>query len=486
MSFRFLILFSIGLFISQSFVNAQNLVFIDSLSVKSEMLPEISSVSKVKGNGIHYLFKDLETNSKKVILFTYDIKSNLQTFKILRNYFLFSKSNGWPPDDAVIIKNELILLQDNEIRIFKIKNKKLVRLKRYVIKPISGFLGDFSKIYPRNNHEIYLVNTYNFYRPDKLYDNYRIAVFNIKTGKIETVKSYDLGKGIITNFGMGQKFDSRGDKIVLAHPTKLQFYLFNETLDITDTVFLPKYSSINTDSAFNSCFTDTYLEATRNHPSNWLETMNENGLYLYPHIEKIGWLDDTNILISALNVDSIVPTKYSYAGNRILFLYNVENKNFNRLDYNTQKKYLPLSISLDFYTDNNGFMASLWDFYNEKEELYRTLYLSRWNKATGDIFSNNPPSFPDSAYNLKGVRQKIDYSNIKNILYLDVMSCINCFSSKKLKKTCVFVVDNENLPSSTRRGIYSKIHKELKPQGIFFINSKEAEGVPLNTIIPID
>ncbi|MEA1874424.1 MAG: hypothetical protein U9N51_08370 [Bacteroidota bacterium] len=52
-------------------------------------------------------------------------------------------------------------------------------------------------------------NQYSFSRIDKLWDNYRIAIYDRKTGKQLDSMSLDLGKGVFTGFGMGQHIDHK-------------------------------------------------------------------------------------------------------------------------------------------------------------------------------------------------------------------------------------------------------------------------------------
>ncbi len=473
--------------ISQGFINAQNLVILDSIEIENKHIPEFAVFDKVKGNGINYLVWDYSSNDKGVLLFNYNTKKKAASLKPFKNSFIFSKNNSKHPDDAVIIKDKLVTIQESEICIFKIRRNKLVSQKRYVIKSSNDSNNDFSGIFPRNSHEVYLVNEYNFYREDKLYDNYRIAVFSLKTGIIKAFKSFDMGKGIVTTFGMGQKFDSRDEKLVMAHPTKLQFYIFNQDISIIDTVFLPKYSSINTDSVFNSCFTDSYLEETRTNPANWMETMNKKGLYLYPHIEKIGWLDNKHILISALNVDSITPTKYSFAGKRILFIYNLDNKEFLQINYEKHKKYIPISISEEFHVDKNGLMSAIWEDYSNNDELSRFLYITKFNNnSLGLEFLKSNNILPDSAYSIKGKIRKIDYCQIESILFLDLSSCLKCFSSKEMQNAYVFVLDDGNIPMITKRWHSEAIQKELNPKAVYFIDKKDFKDLQLNKIIPVN
>lgn len=484
MFYRTITLITIYIFLSQCFVKAQSIVITDSLSVYSNILPKNSTCEKVKGNSINYIFWDFTKNSNKLIFFDYNLKTQTQNFIPFNNFRIASLINSESPQDAIRIKDKLIILQANKIKIFKIKKNRVVSKKQLKIINNINYLNDFSNIYQKNDSEIYLFNEYNFYREDKLYDEYRIAIFNLKTGKIQCIKSLDLGKGIVTNFGMGQKFDSKNENIVLAHPTKLQFYLINNKLEITDTIFLPQYSSINTDSAFNECFTDSYLEATKIYPSNKIETMNNNGLYLYPHIEKIGWLDQNNILISAMNVDSIVPTNYSFAGNRILYIFNLKNRQFKEINYKTYWRFLPITISIDFHSNEHGIMSCLFEEYNYNDEIIRSLYLTRFHDSSSvNTTIDNQFTFPDSAYNIQGKIIDLDYTKISNVLFLDAFSCINCYSPKSLKKSYVFIVDN-NMPRATKHGIYTKIETILNPSGIFFIKSKDLHNLPLNTLIP--
>lgn len=122
----------------------------------------------------------------------------------------------------------------------------------------------------------------------------------------------------------------------MSQPTKLEFYLLDSSLTITDTICLPKSNILDMDSICKQILSDDFLEENKYKPKNILNRVFEFELLHYPHIEKISFISDTSLLIQCFSQqknDNNSSLKLSLCGERDIYIYYCKNKTFATINY---------------------------------------------------------------------------------------------------------------------------------------------------------
>ena len=89
-----------------------------------------------------------------------------------------------------------------------------------------------------DTENVLLASSYNYYTEKKLYDNFALCVFNLETKKVVRQIEMDLGKEmLLSHFSVNVPIESKKDKIAVAHPTLPFIYIYNDKLDIIDTIY---------------------------------------------------------------------------------------------------------------------------------------------------------------------------------------------------------------------------------------------------------
>ena len=191
---------------------------------------------------------------------------------------------------AVMSNKKLLLLHVDGFLLVYIKNKK----GNYILKETLTIKGKhFNTISLLDDENVLLMNSYNYYNEEKLYDNYVLCVFNLPTKKVVYSKEMDLGKGILlSHFSSTVLIESKKDKIAMAHPTLPLVYIYNDKLNPIDTIYAQFQDSISVDSVINTVFTDSFLERNRTRPKEIIETIENGKINQMERIEKVFWLSD--------------------------------------------------------------------------------------------------------------------------------------------------------------------------------------------------
>ena len=436
---------------------------------------------KVKGSlGDYLIWRDMGADT--LFYLNYD-NDNLKLIPVLiNNHSYFDNEYLDYPDDAFQTEQTLFILAQNRVLEFeKLDNDIVYYRDIYIEESLKNqYLSYYSNILSVSKCCFILSNQYSFSRIDKLWDNYRIAIYDRKTGKQLDSISLDLGKGIFTGFGMGQHIDHKNNKYVMSHPTKLEFYLLDSSLTITDTICLPKSNILDMDSICMQILSDDFLEENKYKPKNILNRVFEFELLHYPHIEKISFISDTSLLIQCFSQqknDNNNSLKLSLCGERDIYIYYCKNKTFTTINYSKYKKILPFGLSESFFVDNNRMISSIWTEVRDNK-LTNTLNIV---KFVDGVDCSYPP--PKTAKDINGNLVSINNDNYCGCIILNHFSCISCLSLLG-KDVLVLISTPTDLPKLTKIGMFNEIKNVLPNNTILFINDNSQQvNYPFDVII---
>jgi hypothetical protein len=275
----------------------KNSIFIFFLSVIIQLKGQVflrtdtipTNISKIT---YEYLPIQSENNFNFLLYSTKNKKQNFELITIKDTVIRRMKIKNQKLDgggswyNSAVMDNEKLLLLhvDGFLVVYK-KNKK----GNYIFKEILNIKGrGFNTISLLDSENVLLANSYNSYNKEKLYDNYALCVFNLRTKKIIHSKKMDMGKGILlSHASVAFSIESKKDKIAMAHPTLPFIYIYNDKLEPIDTV--------SVDSVINSVFTDSFLKRNRTNPKAIIETILDKKIDQMERIEKIFWLSDDTL-----------------------------------------------------------------------------------------------------------------------------------------------------------------------------------------------
>ena len=275
---------SIFLFFLSVVIQSQGQVF----SLMDSIPTTISAIS--------YEFLPVQSENDFNLLL-YSTKNEKQNFKLftikgtsIRKMKIKNpKLDGFWHQSAVM-SNEILLLHGGNFLVIYKKNKK----GNYVLKERINITDrKFSTISLLDSETILLVSDYNYYNAEKLYANYDLCVFNLRTKETLYSKEMDLGKGILlSHFNEVALIESKKNKIAVAHPTLPFIYIYNEKLEPIDTVYAQFQQTESVDSVINAIFTDSYLERNRIYAKEIIEMIEKNKIHQMERIEKVFWITD--------------------------------------------------------------------------------------------------------------------------------------------------------------------------------------------------
>ncbi|MCL2131420.1 MAG: hypothetical protein FWH36_03040 [Lentimicrobiaceae bacterium] len=218
---------------------------------------------------------------------------------------------------AVMDDKRLLLLHADGFLVVYEKNKK----GNYSLKETLSIKGrKFETISLLDSENILLANSYNYYNKEKLYDDYALSVFNLRTKKVICQKEIDLGKGILlSHFSTMVSIESKQNKIAVAHPTLPFIYIYNDKLEPIDTICALFQNTVSVDSVVNAVFNDSFLEINRTKPKTIIQTIENKKINELEQIEKVFWLND-----DVLGYTIRQPLSFSQA--RMFVFYSVSAK----------------------------------------------------------------------------------------------------------------------------------------------------------------
>lgn len=218
---------------------------------------------------------------------------------------------------VAISDNQLVLYHVDGIIVLYQKNKK----GNYVLKEkinIGTQIKESSIISFLDSENIILMNDYNYYTEKKLYDNYAICIYNLKSKKVVHQIELDLGKGILlSHYGLGSSIESKKDKIAVAHPTLPYIYIFNDNLNPIDTIHAQFQDKISVDSVVYAIFTDSFIEDNRFNPKGIIKTIEDKKIDQMERIEKVFWLNDDIVGYTI---------RHPFSKARIFVFYSIKEK----------------------------------------------------------------------------------------------------------------------------------------------------------------
>jgi len=431
------------------------------------------------GSTIIPLIPEFEQNTSNIQLFVY-IDTVLQT-KILKwecdtlQYY----GNIYCYGGGLIKDNKYIFYCHNYIYLTKLQDERFISLKRIKYKKSEYFSG----IYPIKNsiNKFLLYNTYNNPITNVFPDIFRIAILNIKTRLVEKIREVPVEKGsLFSHYGYNLIVNSE-DKIAVAHPTKPEFYIYNNELDIIDTVCINYPDINNTNKLIDSTFSDEYLKQNRFDPiSSYITKINEEFLYLSKaRIHKISFLTNDKLLIH------IYPNNNNKLDSIIHFVYSIKEKKFDN-DKGTANQfglmdgddkniwYNNKSIVLEYRMIDDEtirYCANLI-IYNKQEDYILKLPLD--TSLLKKIIESN---YKDSI--------QINFADFNNIAIFNILSCSKCNFLHLKKILVIHVYDGEITPYD--RFINKKKYNRIfdKPTILFIKKSEQTNKFKINTIYSV-
>ena len=250
-------------------------------------------------SAITYKFLPVQSNENFNLLF-YSLKNKKQNFELytLKNTSVSRieiKNRGldgggsWYKSAAMLNEKLILLHVDGFLLVYK-KNKR----GNYSLKETLNIKGrHFNKISFLDSETIILMSYYNWYNEEKLYNNYALCVFDLRTKKVTYQKEIDLGKGILlSHFSSTVSMESKKDKIAVAHPTSPLIYIYDNKLNLIDTIYAQFQDTISVDSVINAAFPDAFLERNKTYAKEIIETIEKGKINQMERIEKVFWLSD--------------------------------------------------------------------------------------------------------------------------------------------------------------------------------------------------
>lgn len=237
-------------------------------------------------NNFNFLFYSVKNERHDFELFT--LKDTAISRMPLKNKDL-NGGGDWYSSAAMSEKKILLLHGDGYIVVYK-KNKK----GNYTFKETLTMKGrSFNTISLLDDENVLLMNNYNYYTEEKLYDDYVLCVFNLRTKKVVNYTILDLGKGILlSHFSSTVLIESKKDKIALAHPTLPFIYIYNDSLNPIDTIYAQFHDTLSVDSVINAVFSDVFIKRNRTNPKEIIETILDRKIDQMERIEKVFWIND--------------------------------------------------------------------------------------------------------------------------------------------------------------------------------------------------
>lgn len=89
------------------------------------------------------------------------------------------------------------------------------------------------------------------------------AKFNIKKKKIEKIINIDVGKGIFLSHFSNHMISTSKNNIAISHPCKPEVYLFDNDLNLLDTIVIDYPNIFKTKNLLDSILTDTLILENR-------------------------------------------------------------------------------------------------------------------------------------------------------------------------------------------------------------------------------
>jgi hypothetical protein len=327
----------------------------------------VTDISKIS-----YSFLPVQSNEDFNFLF-YSIKNEKKNFELvtikdtsiskieIKNTKLKGGGSWYK---SAFVSNEILLLLhvDGFLMLYE-KNKK----GNYTLKKtlnIEGIRFDLVSMLDAEN--ILLMNCYNWYTEEKLYDDYAMLVYNLPTGKVTYEKRIDLGKGILLAHYSLTSMESRKNKIAVAHPTLPFIYIYNENLEPVDTIYAQFHSSVSADSLINSEFTDSFLERHQTQPKEIIHVIRDKKIHEMERVEKVFWLSDDIVGYTI---------KQAFSEKRMFVFYSVSQKK------ELQKKIVEREEPYNFISSTRVLLnnnKTIWygSKYNDDEsDIYYLLYL---------------------------------------------------------------------------------------------------------------
>ena len=193
-------------------LKGQMFSFIDTIptnisSIKYEFLPIQSE------ENFNYLLFSTEKEKQNFELLT--IKNNTISNRGRLKNLKLDGGGDWYLSAAMSDKQLLLLHVDGFLVVYT-KDKKGNYVLNDVVNIRQQTGRDFNIVSSLDDENIILMNAYNFYTDKKLYDNYTICIYNLRTKEPIRQIEIDLGRGILfSHFASTILMESKKNKIAL-------------------------------------------------------------------------------------------------------------------------------------------------------------------------------------------------------------------------------------------------------------------------------
>ncbi len=233
------------------------------------------------------------------------------------------------PIAGIFLDNNKGILISEYLYYFQIKGKQMLTTKK-IKPPNQSKYGEFYEIYPLGDNSskyVLLANTYNCSSRKTIYDIFRFAKFNIKKKKIEKIINIDVGKGIFLSHFSNHMISTSKNNIAISHPCKPEVYLFDNDLNLLDTIVIDYPNIFKTKNLLDSILTDTLILENRYMTINLLQILHNNNIMKYPRIDKVAFIDE-DLLFIFVKPDAVVDTNNNWHRNHLHYVYSLSNKDF--------------------------------------------------------------------------------------------------------------------------------------------------------------
>lgn len=117
------------------------------------------------------------------------------------------------------------------------------------------------------------------------------------------------------------------NNIAISHPCKPEVYLFDNDLNLLDTIVIDYPNIFKTKNLLDSILTDTLILENRYMTINLLQILHNNNIMKYPRIDKVAFIDE-DLLFIFVKPDAVVDTNNNWHRNHLHYVYSLSNKDF--------------------------------------------------------------------------------------------------------------------------------------------------------------
>jgi hypothetical protein len=390
--------------------------------------------------------------------------------------------------------NRIIIMSDEKLFLVKQKGDKFVNIAKK--KFPTGKNNEYERIdfmnYPAYDH-ILLSSTYNSWNcidENSLYSKIRLAKFNFKKGKIEKKVELDVGKGIFLGMFSFDWIATSNNAIAVANPTKPEIYLYDNNLDIKDTIFIDYPDIIKTGKFIDSIISDDIIKKYKYKMKELGDFLLASAdIYKLPKIKKIVFINDDLLLIC---VQPKCNSGEENCGAKTLFyVYSLSNEEF--YDNNGVLSNFSAFNSTANTVFINNQAINITDSVDDSDKIR---YSANYNQVKVDLLDKYVQIIDTTV--LLSANKNLQYYNMNNFaqnfsdfdyIYIsDLLACSHCRYLDKFKKILVVHCFSKNDKNDkTSRFFYKKQYELMfkNPTVVFTNYSDINENIEKNSFYKI-